>query len=365
VKTIDSVKIDWDFEQQAGEKLTSLLSTIPTIRIRATQQQKGLQYAQGFDWGADFILEIDNQNTDWQLIVEVKNTSHPSRLANSILKLLQIVQNNPKQNIYPVLIVPWLSDKLMNHCADVGIGCMDLEGNFRLVFGGVYAVSRGAPAPAPEQQRLRSLFSPKSSRVLRVLLRDPKQIWRIQSLSETAGVSLGHAHKVKAALEERGWLESLSGGIYLSQPKDLLETWSAVYTNQSPINRYYTLKHGKALAQALQPNDGQHWLYTSFSAADWLAPFVRQEVLYLVADESGMAHLQQTLKIELVETGFNLVLMADFEGDILQDRFEAASNIWTTSPVQTYLELMSSHDRGREAAAHLYQKYIEPTWKPA
>jgi hypothetical protein len=364
VKTSILAKTEWDLVQQAREKLTAMFDAIPDIQIQREQKNERIFKTEQASLLADFTLEISNQNTDWQIVVETKNTTYLSRLSTAILQLSQVVKISSEHNIYPVLIVPWLSDQVMSYCANANIGCMDLEGNFRLVFGGIYALSRGAPAPMSQQQSLKSLFSPKSSRVLRTLLRNPKQTWRIQNLAQTAEVSLGHAHKVKLALEERGWLEKQAMGIYLSHPKELLEAWTAAYSSQSVIKqRFYTLKHGKALNQALQANDGQHWLYASFSAADWLAPFARQDVLYLVADTIGLEHLQAALQLEPVESGFNVVIMLDAERDILQDHFKTTPNIWTTSPVQTYLELMTGNDRSREAAARILKICIEPNWK--
>ncbi len=363
MKTSVLAKTEWDLVQQAREKLTVVFDAIPDIQIQRKQKNARIFKTEQASLLADFTLEIRNQNTDWQIVVETKNTTYLSHLSTVILQLSQVVKLS-SEHIYPVLIVPWLSEQVMGYCANANIGCMDLEGNFRLVFGGIYALSRGAPAPIAEQKSLKSLFSPKSSRVLRTLLRKPKQTWRIQNLAQTAEVSLGHAHKVKLALEERGWLEKQATGIYLSQPKELLEAWSMAYSSQNfEKQRFYTLKHGKALSQVLQANDGQHLLYASFSAADWLAPFARQEVLYLVADTIGLEHLKVALQLEPVESGFNVVVILDAERDILQDRFKAAPSIWTTSPVQTYLELMVGNDRSQEAAAQIFKIWIEPSWK--
>jgi hypothetical protein len=52
-----------------------------------------------------------------------------------------------------------------------GVGFIDLVGNCRLVFDKVYIERRGFPKPKAERRPLRSLFSPKASRVLRVVVR--------------------------------------------------------------------------------------------------------------------------------------------------------------------------------------------------
>lgn len=59
------------------------------------------------------------------------------------------------------------------------------------------------PNPRIERRPLRSIFAAplRASRVLRVLLDDPKRAWQVQQLVRKAKVSLGLASKVKQNLE--------------------------------------------------------------------------------------------------------------------------------------------------------------------
>ena len=54
---------------------------------------------------------------------------------------------------------------------------------------------------------LRSLFAPRATRVVRVLLSEPGRAWRLEELAKAAEVSLGHSHNVVKRLEELAWLE--------------------------------------------------------------------------------------------------------------------------------------------------------------
>jgi hypothetical protein len=54
------------------------------------------------------------------------------------------------------------------------VGFLDLEGNARLVFGGVF-IERLVPGrPAVDRRELGSIFKPKAAQVLRVMLRAPE-----------------------------------------------------------------------------------------------------------------------------------------------------------------------------------------------
>jgi hypothetical protein len=367
VKSGNSVKIYHGSEQAALEKILEVLQSLaPTLEVITAEINAKIDNPKGRHRHIDVRIEVLNYGVSWILNMDVTGSAYSGRLMDLIIELKKLKEDR----VYPILAVPWASERLIESCIEADIGYLDLEGNFRLVFGGLHAISRGAPAPKSEVKSLRSLFRPKSARVLRTLLKQPNRPWRTQNLANQAGVSLGYAHKVKTALAERGWLTKEPSGFHLTHPQDLLEQWRGEWGDTRANQRmedphkqkYYTLKHGAALQKALQPNDGQHWVYASYSAADWLAPLARQAVLHLVADNLGLRHLQTVLQLEPVKTGFNVIIYLDPEGDILQDRFEAAPGIWTTSPVQTYLELYNSHDRGREAAEYLRKTRIEPMW---
>lgn len=358
MKNSDSVKI-LDFVGKAEEALDGFLRQVPLLKVTSNSAIKVIDTVGYIDYGFDFSFEVSDKTALWTILGCAKNTSHPSRLTNTLLKFANLRKLG---KVYVVLIVPWMSEKLESQCLALGIGCLDLEGNGVLRFGNVFARSTGNPPPRQETQSLKSLFSSKATRVLRILLRDPKQFWRTQPLADTAEISLGYVHKISIALEERGWLEKTRQGIRLTHPKDLLETWQDSYT-PLPKTMFYTLKHGKNLQESLLDNDGQHWIYAGLSASDWLAPLVRQPNLHVLADETGIAQLETKLGLKPVNSGFNVVIFLDQEANLLRDRFEVAPGIWTTSPVQTYLELANGNDRAQEAAQHLFKEHIAPAWE--
>ena len=357
VKHAELVK-NTDSNHRAGEALRVFLEHVPSVRVPNSKAEQP-NVSQAVSARRDWVFKVKDQTMTWEIFAEVKNTSHPSRLIGAILRLATL--DHPDHQ-YGVLIVPWMSEKLMNLCLIHKVGCVDLEGNGVLRFGNIFARSVGNPPPKQETQSLKSLFATKATRVLRLMLRDPNRTWRTQPLADTAEVSLGYIHKITEALNERGWLEKTKQGVRLLDPKEVLETWRDTYT-PLPTRTFYTLKHGKVLQEALGENNGQHWIYTGFSAADWLAPLVRQPNLHLLADEVGIAQLEHILGFKPVSSGFNLVISFDPEANVIRDRFEAAPSIWTTSFVETYLELTSGNDRSREAAEHLYQERIVPTWE--
>ncbi|HOI53266.1 MAG TPA: hypothetical protein PLN02_12870, partial [Azonexus sp.] len=105
----------------------------------------------------------------------------------------------------PVFIAPYLSPAVRQLCVENGVSFLDLEGNARIAFGGVFIERQVTNKPVAAQRELKSLFRPKSAQVLRAMLREPGRAWRVTELSEIAGVSLGHVSNVRTGLIDREW----------------------------------------------------------------------------------------------------------------------------------------------------------------
>jgi hypothetical protein len=78
------------------------------------------------------------------------------------------------------------------------------SGNCLLTFDQVFVSKEGKPNPFVRKRDLRSLYSPKAERMLRVLLSAPGRWWKAQPLARESGVSLGQGFNVKKLLVLRG-----------------------------------------------------------------------------------------------------------------------------------------------------------------
>jgi len=235
------------------------------------------------------------------------------------------------------------------------------------VFGGVFIERFVERKPAVERRSLKSVFRPKSAQVLRAMLCDPQRIWRVAELAEAAGVSLGHVSNVKAALINREWARVTSEGLSLADPDALLDAWSTAH--EPPQGRrqwYYTTRHGHALMESIRNalsmrNDTVRAVLASFSAAQWLAPYARTGVQYFYADDGGLKLLKRELNLCSASKGENVLITIPKDSGVFQNPVEPVSGMICTSPVQTYLDLACSGERGREAADHLRREVL--AWK--
>ena len=264
-----------------------------------------------------------------------------------------------------VVIAPYLSPAAQQICREENVGFLDFEGNCRLVFDSVF-IERAVPLkPATERREIKSIFAPKSAQLLRLLLHDPKRHWKVTQLAEQAGVSLGHVSNVRHALIDREWARSDREGLVLTNPDALLNSWRTVY--ERPSGRqlpFYTTLHGSALQQRLpdileEVNRKGDAMLASFSAAQWLAPYARTNTSYLYANDKALSVLRERLDLSSPARGENVIVLQIEDEGLFRDAVEPAPHVRCTSPVQTYLDLYVSGERGREAADHLREEKLK------
>jgi hypothetical protein len=340
-------------EAGAGEALRRLLENVPILQIEGIEAEVAAN-----DWQPDLIARLLVDGRQHMLICEFKSNGQPRYARSALLELRDyVVQKAPYAT--PVFMAPYISPAVRQMCEEKGVGYLDLEGNARIAFGGVFIERMVADKPAAAQRELKSLFRPKSAQVLRAMLREPGRAWRVTELSEISGVSLGHVSNVRTGLIDREWARASDDGLVLSQPGALLDAWRDSYIAPPGERfRFYTPLHGSALEDAARGalrTEGSpgRAVFASFSAAQWLAPYGRTGTHYFFADEGGLRKLQAALKLAPVSKGENVIVTTPKDLGLLADTIEPAPGAICTSAVQTYLDLSIVGERGAEAAEHL------------
>jgi hypothetical protein len=358
LKMHDTMK-EKEFEAYAADALRDLLGQVSVIRLKDIKLE-----ALGPAGGMDIVAEINVSGKRHTLICEVKNNGQPRNVRTALLQLRHYVSHLGK-DATPVLIAPYLSPEGQALCREGETGFLDLAGNARLVFNGVFIERIVENKPRAARRELKSLFKPKSAQILRVMLRSPRRAWRVTELAEAADVSLGHVSNVRTALLDREWAHVSPVGLFLSEPDKLLDAWRDAY--QPPEGRrvrFYTTLHGstfeEASLEALRATDnGGQATLASFSAARWLAPYARVSTQYFYADDTGLDRLQELLKLSSASKGENVIITVPKDHGIFRDVTEPAPGVSCTSVVQTYLDLTTAGERGQEAADHLRREKMK------
>ncbi|PVM72321.1 hypothetical protein DDF62_15840 [Caulobacter radicis] len=343
------------FEREAVEALEALIELIPIARL------EGVHFEQDDpDVGADAVLNLTVGDRPYLLVCEVKSNGHPRATRDAIQQLKHWKYHS--MPAAPIFLAPYISEQSRALCVEAGVNYFDLFGNTRLHLDNLFLERTVADKPASERRDLKSLFKPKSARVLRWLLRDPVTPVRLQEIADGATVSLGQVHNVKEGLLAREWAQSTSEGLILTDPDSLLDAWRDDYeAPPGQTRKYYTIHHGEALTarlKGLMANDRVEpvLMLGSYSAANWLAPYGRNETTFLYAWPEVLPELEAALALEPAAKGANLLVKVLEDESVLLDAVEPTSDLLVTSPVQTYLDLYNSGERGREAAEFLRRK---------
>lgn len=350
-----------EIDNRAANALQQALKQVPALEVKTLRTAKP-----SADESADVVASVQVSGQKHLLICEVKSNGQPRYVREAIYRLQSHI-NRLGKPATPVLIAPYLSPAARELCTENSISFLDFEGNARIAFGTVFIERVLASKPEPERREFKSLFRPKSAQVLRVLLRDPKHAWKVADLAKAAGVSLGHVSNVRNGLLEREWATIIPEGLRLTAPDALLDAWKAGYTPVAEQRlRFYTTLHGRSFEDSVRelfeslPQKADVAL-SSFSAAHWIAPFARTGTQYLYAERGELKQIESKLGLSSSAKGENVVVSLPKDKGVFLDMYEPVPGIRCTSPVQTYLDLSVSGERGAEAAEHL--RHMRLAWQ--
>jgi hypothetical protein len=394
--------------QMAIESLTEVLREAPLLAKSRIRTERLLKKS-----GADFIVSIQiagpgrAQGLSRRLVCEVRSIGQPRIAREACLGLAEFARQD--QRAYPVFVAPHISPAAAEICAEYRTGYLDFAGNCRLAFHSVFIQKEGFPNPTAATRDLRSLYSPKAERVLRVLLVSGPRMWRIQALADAAQVSLGHVASVKKLLADREWIESGPAGFGLSgyafgSPNGggdgsgqgygfgsasgtgsgdgsgfgdgtsgpvqvavlpLLTEWARAHRPErgstSELYSINPIPEIEAKLAEFARSQKKQVAFTAFSGAARLAPAVRyQRATAYVADDVDA--IAEKLALKRVSSGANIVLIEPYDDGV----FFGTRNLEgspVVSPIQIYLDLMQIKGRGEEAAPAILEDVIKPIWR--
>ena len=349
IRTMNGIEI------QARNVLEQVLSRVPIVVVDSMRADLPISSRR-----VDLVADVRAAGTPYRLVCEILPNGQPRYVNNALLQIREHAAHGAPDTV-PILIAPYFSPGTRALCQQYHVGYLDIEGNAQIAFGGVFIERQVTERPVTERRELKSLFKPKAAQILRTMLRDPHRAWKVAELADVTGVSIGQISNVRTALIDREWAATTRDGIYLSRPDAVIDAWRDSY-EAPPGERHtlYTTLHGAALEStaretlgtASQETPGTA-AFASFSAANWIAPYARSPIQYFYATKAGLDRLTAALKLKPAPRGENVVITLVKDEGLLADTIEPATGAVCTSPVQTYLDLTLTGERGEEAAQHL------------
>jgi hypothetical protein len=347
-----------DLELKTLETLGRCLQGIPFIKAPPS-----LIRADGHGMEPLFRARVAFSDGDVWFLLLCSTIGHPKQARIAVNQLLRLRESYP--DFYGIFVAPYVSPQAADVCSEAGIGHLDFGGNCRISFGRVHIEKKGNPNLFADRRDLRSLYSPKASRILRVLLSNPQKPWRIQALAYEATVSVGLVSKVKKLLADREWLGEDAAGIVLTDPHALLNEWSGNYSYDKNEIRYFyspnsVIEIESAIGEVFR-HKGITYALTGLSGSSRIAPFVRhQRVTVYVAGLAEDTLVSANLKP--VDSGANVSLLIPYDSGVFYG-CQDIRGARVAAPIQVYLDLVRYPGRGKEAAKHLYEHVIERIWQ--
>ncbi len=344
-----------EMESEGVSAVVRLLNDVPDLTLGDVVREVHMP-----ETGIDFRVDFDVAGSRHILLAEVKASGSPRTARHAINQLVSYKSRQAAKhgNWDPALIfvAPYLSPRVRAICREYDVNYCDLLGNARLVLPGLYINREVAETPVAEKRDLKSLFKPKSARVLRYLLKPDQQPRRLSEIAEATQVSIGQVHKLKTALLERDWIEETPAGVVVRNADQLLDAWRSDKPPAGTRRGYYTRLHGGPLEKAVEAavrTAGPYAALAGRSAANWHAPWLMTGPVELHADRGGAETLVGALSLEPAPKGANVWITVLEDDGPLMDAVEVGSGLRATSLVQTYLDLYRGGERDREAADHL------------
>src|SRR5688500_12531383 len=149
---------------------------------------------------ADLLMKFRLGDQERTVVIEVSSLGQPRQIRAAVTRLQEVRRELP--GAYPVAAAVYIGPQSARILKSNNLGYVDLSGNCYLAFEPVLIEKEGKRNARPSSRPLRSLFAPRATRVVRILLTDPARTWTLEELARVSGVSLGHAHNVVKRLDD-------------------------------------------------------------------------------------------------------------------------------------------------------------------
>jgi len=337
-----------EIRRQAAQRLRELFP-----RAKAWEELADLRAA---GKPVDVAVKFRLGDAEQLVVVEVSSLGQPRQIRAAVTRLAEIRRELPAA--YPVAASVYIGPQSARILKDNSLGYVDLSGNCYLAFDQVLIEKEGKRNSRPSTRPLRSLFAPRATRVVRVLLAEPQRAWRLEELARAAEVSLGHSHNVMSRLEDLRWVErDQAQRIHLSKPADLLEAWCESYTYRAnEITSYFVPErvNRKLMADVARAAtaEGRRYAFTLSAGLSLVALQPRLSGLFCYV-EGNPAPVAAVLGLRpAAEADGALHLLAPYDSGVFHGVLEKAG-LKVVSLPQLYADLVHYEPRGAAQAEHL------------
>jgi hypothetical protein len=335
-------------EREAANLLKAWLSDDAAITVPRANDGK-----------ADLIVRDGNAT----LVVEVKRLAEPGWLGGAV-EQVRAAARNVGRSAVPVIAVPYMAEGGRKLCEQAKLSWFDLSGNAHIEAPGLRIHVEGKPNIFKRLGRPSTVFSPKSSRIVRVLLLESKSAFSQRELAKKTGLDEGFTSKVVRKLESDRMLErDDDGAVRIVDPAGVLEAWRESYdfSKHRVVAGHVTARSGDevltAVAEALHAKK-LDYAATGLAGAWLLTKFASFRLTTMFVPEEPPASLLRTIGFRSEERGANLWFTIPNDEGVFTGAKEC-DGVKCASALQVYLDLKNQPERSREAADELRARHLK------
>jgi hypothetical protein len=266
----------------------------------------------------------------------------------------------------PLVAVPFMGEVGRKVCEEAGVAWLDLSGNAHIVGPGLCVIVEGKPNRFKTVGRPRSLFAPKSSRIVRWLLIHAGEFLTQREIARATGLDEGMVSRLVGRLTAEDYvIRDERGAIRAKDPGLLLDSWREAYqfSKHHLLQGHVVARSGDALLRFVADTLTEHQIEhaaTGLAAAWALTRFAafRIATVYLPSDPSPK--LLDRFGFREDARGANLWLVVPNDEGVFQGATEK-DGIRCVHPAQVYVDLKSHAERAAEAAERLRAELL--TWR--
>jgi hypothetical protein len=318
--------------------------------------------ANGFQ--LDFILFVRLHDFHARLACQILSDQSSANFENKLFVLNSVSAQHADYS--PCLVARYLSSERRKRCKEEGLNYFDLSGNAYLKYKSLLVERDGFPSRFPEKRAGRSPFSDKASLILREALKYKDRAWGVRELAEAVKLDPGFVSRMIRELENRRYIGRINSKFKLENPEHILADWVDAYDYRKNEDfKFFCLARNPEeildKMRKLKIPAGVNYALGFQAAAGLVAPHARyKEVQIYVENKADVDFFRDSLKLEEVEEGANMVISLPYYNHSAFYDKRQVDGLWVVSDLQLYLDLYKYPLRGLEQAEYLFKKRIKP-----
>jgi Transcriptional regulator, AbiEi antitoxin, Type IV TA system len=347
--------LNQQLEAEVPKRLAELLAVSPgSVKI-----QREPAASRGKPAEVDMVVSAGN----YTFVVECKAKGEAASVALAVRSVKEFAEKFRRRNVL-LVAVPYMGDVGKRLCEEAEVCWLDLSGNAHLIAPGLRVNIEGKPNKFKQLGRPRSLFAPKSARIARWLLMEPRRAFSQRELSKISGLDEGFTSRIVRQLEEqRLVLREKNGAVKVANFDGMLDAWREAYdfSKHHIVRGHFAARSSdevlRQLAAQLKQSKAEHAV-TALAGAWLLNQFAGFRLVVFYVGQIPSIEARKKMGFREEQRGENVWLVVPNDEGVFHGAAER-EGIRCVHPLQVYLDLKNHPERSAEAAEQLRKKLLK------